>query len=572
MKKNILVLLALLIASLYADTTPPDSNQIVTQPPEVTLYNSVKSNQGLSQDHFTEWLTLLDTSESPQRDTLFSSVKQFGTPAFIPLLNSYKNGQLTFENGYYVIYTMKKAPDGAVNYIPTTVTFDSSSTPKKLSTVTRISNDNIKALRSDRRSISNVIQILSLTSPDITIQRNAITSVTDKMDITLLPFLYKIESTIPYKNREILTESLARLTLAFGTDLEKLDAAFTLGEIGSSRAVGALEKALKAPPADGATGFTHALNTALDKANGYQQIVRIVRDTFSGLSLGSILILMALGLSVIFGLMGVINMAHGEFMMIGAFTTYVVCEAFKIFVPEAYFDLYFIFAIPIAFLVSGFIGYLCEMFLIKHLYGRPFETILATWGLSLVFIQSVRVIFGDTLSLTPPSWLSGGIEIATDLTLPANRVFIIFYCAGAVTLFYLMINKTRLGLLLRATTQDRETANSLGVSVRKIDGLAFSIGAGLAGLAGCVVPLFDKINPSMGQSYVVDSFMVVVLGGVGKIAGAIVGGLGLGFVSKYIEPFMGAVYGKVIVLGLIVLFLQWKPSGLFPAKGRHADD
>lgn len=565
------MLFALLINALYADTPSVESDFIQTSP-EISLCTAVKQHGSFTPEYFTEWVTLLDTSESPDRSALFTSMMQYGSSKMISVLASYKIGQLTYSEGQYTLYTMKKAPGGSISYQPSIVPFSSTTQFPRLKPVSRIPNNALKALRSDRRALSGVIQILSLNSQDIAIQRGAIISVTDKKDPALFSYLKNLEQTIPYKNKTILAESLARITLAFGTDLEKLDAAFILGDIGSARAVGALEKALKESPANTAPGFTTAITTALDKANGYQKWVRIIRDTFSGLSLGSILILLALGLSVIFGLMGVINMAHGEFMMIGAFTTYVVCESFKMFVPEAYFDFYFIFAIPLSFLVSGFIGYLCEMFLIKHLYGRPFETILATWGLSLIFIQTVRVIFGDTLSLTPPSWLSGGVEVAPDIILPANRIFIIFFCAAAVTLFYLMVNKTRLGLLLRATTQDRETANSLGISVRKIDGLAFSIGAGLAGLAGCVVPLFDKINPGMGQGYVVDSFMVVVLGGVGKIAGAIIGGLGLGFTSKYIEPFMGAVYGKVIVLGLIVLFLQWKPSGLFPAKGRHADD
>jgi urea transport system permease protein len=214
----------------------------------------------------------------------------------------------------------------------------------------------------------------------------------------------------------------------------------------------------------------------------------------------------------------------------------------------------------------------CEFAVIRHLYGRPIETLLATWGISLLLIQSVRLIFGDTTSLTPPRWLQGGWEVAPDLVFPLNRVFIIVFCASCVAAVYYLVQRTRFGLLLRATTQDRPIAAALGVPTRWIDGLTFGFGAGLAGLAGAAVPLFDKLNPNMGQGYVVDSFMVVVVGGVGKLAGAITAGSALGFLTKYIEPWLEAVYGKLAVLGLIILFLQWRPSGLFPHRGRLAED
>jgi urea transport system permease protein len=281
---------------------------------------------------------------------------------------------------------------------------------------------------------------------------------------------------------------------------------------------------------------------------------------------------MALGLAVILGLMGVINMAHGEFMMLGAFTAYVVCELFKRYLPPEFFNYYFVCAVPAAFAVTALAGWVCEWALIRHMYGRPLETLLATWGLSLVLIQTIRVLFGDTLALTPPDWFKGSWEVAQDMVFPLNRLFIIIFCACCALLFDLVVQKTKLGLLLRATVQDRDTASSLGVPTRRVDGFTFGLGTGLAGLAGCVIPLYDKINPGMGQGYVVDSFMVVVLGGLGKLAGVIVGGVGLGFLSKFIEPFLQAVYGKAVVLAMIVLFLQWRPAGLFPSHTRLADE
>jgi urea transport system permease protein len=300
--------------------------------------------------------------------------------------------------------------------------------------------------------------------------------------------------------------------------------------------------------------------------------LRIAQHTFAGLSLGSILVLLALGLSIIFGLMRVINLAHGEFMMVGAYTAYVTAEIFKRFAPASLFDAYYLLAIPLAFLIAGAVGWLCEIAIIRHLYGRPIETLLATWGISLLLIQVARLLFGDTTSFTPPRVLQGGWEIVPGLVLPLNRVFIIGFCACAVGMVFYLVYRTRFGLLLQATTQDRPIAASLGVPIRWIDGMTFGLGAGLAGLAGAVVPLYDKINPNMGQSYVVDSFMVVVVGGVGKLAGAVVAGGGLGFLTKYLEPWLQAVYGKLAVLGMIIIFLQWRPSGIFPDRGRLAED
>jgi urea transport system permease protein len=270
--------------------------------------------------------------------------------------------------------------------------------------------------------------------------------------------------------------------------------------------------------------------------------------------------------------MRVINLAHGEFMMIGAYTTYVVTELFKTQLPPWMFDYAYLLALPAAFFAAALVGWLCEVLVIQHLYGRPVETLLATWGISLLLIQIVRLMFGDTTSFTPPSWLQGGWEVRPGLVFPLNRLFIIGFSAICVAGVSLLVRFTRLGLLLRATTQDRPIAAALGVPTRRIDGLTFGLGTGLAGLAGAVVPLFDKLNPGMGQGYVIDSFMVVVVGGVGQLAGAITAGMSLGFATKYIEPWLQAVYGKLAVLGLIILFLQWRPSGLFPDRGRLADD
>jgi len=377
-----------------------------------------------------------------------------------------------------------------------------------------------------------------------------------------------------------VTEALACISIAIGDHNARLAAAKTLGDLDTSRAANVLEKVVSSAHRCGDSELETIAQKSLDAAHSYQSRVRFVENTFAGLSLSSILILLALGLSIIFGLMGVINMAHGEFMMVGAFTTYLVSEGFKRFLPQGAYDYYLIAAVPAAFAMAGLIGFIVEALVIRHLYGRPLDSLLATWGVSLVLIWYARYKFGDTLTVTPPRWMEGGVEVAPDMTFPLNRVYIICFCVICIVTVYLLVNRTKLGLLLRATTQNRDMAAALGIPTRRVDGLTFAFGTGLAGLAGVVVPLYNKINPNIGQEYIVDSFMVVVTGGVGKLAGVIWAGLGLGFLNKYLEALLNyvpavasgaSVVGKVIVLICIVVFLQWRPSGLFPPKGRMSD-
>jgi urea transport system permease protein len=297
----------------------------------------------------------------------------------------------------------------------------------------------------------------------------------------------------------------------------------------------------------------------------------LIQNLFSGVSLGSILILMALGLAVIFGLMGVINMAHGEFMMIGAYATYLVQVFFVSWFPAAS-GWFLAFSFPAAFLAAGAMGMLIEATIIKRLYGRPLETLLATWGVSLLLIQIARTIFGDLTAVQTPPFLGSGWEILPGLVLPYNRLFIIVLTTAIVTGMTLLFFKTTLGMKVRAVTQNRAMSACLGVRTRRLDCVTFGIGTGIAGVAGCALTQIGNVDPGMGQNYIVDSFMVVVTGGVGKLVGAVFAGFGIGTLNKFLEPFFQAVYAKVILLGLVILFLQWRPSGLFPAKGRHEDN
>ncbi len=292
---------------------------------------------------------------------------------------------------------------------------------------------------------------------------------------------------------------------------------------------------------------------------------------FTGISLGSILLLVALGLAITYGLMGVINMAHGELMMIGAYATYVVQGLFRQYLPSM-FDAYLLVAIPASFLAAALVGAVLERLVLRHLYGRPLETLLATWGISLVLMQGVRSIFGaQNVGVENPSWMSGGVQLLANLSLPYNRLVIIGFALFVLVGMTLLISKTRLGLFVRGVTQNRPMASALGVNTARIDTYAFSLGCGIAGLAGCALSQIGNVGPDLGQSYIVDAFMVVVLGGVGQLAGTVYAAMGLGLMNKLLEGVAGAVLAKIAVLVFIIVFIQKRPQGIFAMKGRSAE-
>lgn len=292
---------------------------------------------------------------------------------------------------------------------------------------------------------------------------------------------------------------------------------------------------------------------------------------FSGFSTASILLLAALGLAITYGLLGVINMAHGELIMIGAYTTYVVQSLFKTYLGS-YVDWYLIAAIPAAFLVSALIGMLIERTVIRPLYGRQLETLLATFGVSLILMQLVRMIFGaQNVEVSNISWLSGGIALSPSLMLPYNRIAIIVFTVAVLLLLVHLLNKTRFGLFVRAVTQNRQMARAVGIRSSRIDMLAFGLGSGLAGLAGCALAQVGNVGPDLGQNYIIDAFLVVVVGGVGQVWGAVLAALGLGISGTVLEIGMGAVLAKIILLVLVILFIQKRPQGLFAIKGRFVE-
>ncbi len=428
----------------------------------------------------------------------------------------------------------------------------------------------------ERIAVKDAIVRLRLSDADTDARLNAVVKVGDGDNTNLIPALKaRLELEQNAKVRTAIEESIALLQLSDPESKpEELEKAIAkLGQLTSGRALSKLKDLKKSTKL---TQLQKPIDDAVATIESHESFGRGVSYVFSGLSLGSILVLMALGLSIIFGLMGVINMAHGELMMIGAYATYLTQRGFEAamanhWLPASAFNWYFVLAIPISFLASALVGYLMERLIIRHLYGRPLETLLATYGISLILIQLVRLQFGDNIAVNSPTWLQGGAEIVQGVVLPYNRIFIIAFCIVCIVGMYLIIGKTNLGLLLRATTQNRNMAAALGVQTRKIDGYTFALGAGLAGLAGCALTQIGGVTPDMGQNYIVDSFMVVVTGGVGKLAGAIWAGMTLGCLNKVLEPLFQAVWAKVLILLFVVVFIQWRPSGFFPAKGRHAD-
>ncbi|WP_434643611.1 urea ABC transporter permease subunit UrtB [Achromobacter piechaudii] len=314
-----------------------------------------------------------------------------------------------------------------------------------------------------------------------------------------------------------------------------------------------------------------AAATALKQIDRHLATIEWAGNLFYGVSLGSVLLLAALGLAITFGLMGVINMAHGELLMIGAYVTYVVQTLFRAWLP-AWLDWYVVAALPLAFVVTALVGMALERTVIRWLYGRPLETLLATWGISLMLMQGVRTLFGaQNVEVGNPSWMSGGITVLGGLVLTYNRLVIIGFAFFVVFLVWVLLNHTRLGLFVRAITQNRRMADCVGVPTGRIDMLAFGLGSGIAGLAGVALSQLGNVGPDLGRGYIVDSFMVVVLGGVGQLAGTVIAALGLGGVNKFLEPYAGAVMAKITILVLIVLFVQKRPQGLFAPRGRSVE-
>src|SRR5216117_1785210 len=409
-----------------------------------------------------------------------------------------------------------------------------------------------------------------LASPDAETRRGAAVKLGYQADAGAAAVVEAAIAREPVERvRHALRESLALIRLAHGDPAVRILAAQSLGALHSSDAMPVLQKL--AADASASPAEREAATQAIRQIERWNLLVRTVETVFQGASLASILLLMALGLAIVFGLMGVINMAHGELMALGAYSTFVVQNVFRARWPE-WFDAYFVVALPVSFVVAALVGVVLERGVIRRLYGRPLETLLLTWGASLIIQQGLRLWFGAAnVDVSSPSWLSGGFALMTGLTLPFNRLFIIALASVSVAGMYWLLFRTDRGLTIRAVTQNRGMSSCLGVRAGVVDAVTFGLGAGLAGLAGAALTQVGNVGPSLGQNYIVDSFMVVVTGGVGKLAGTILAAAGIGGLNKGIEPALGAVFAKVAILVAVMIFLQRRPAGLFATRGRSAE-
>ncbi|WP_053844907.1 urea ABC transporter permease subunit UrtB [Paracidovorax avenae] len=420
-----------------------------------------------------------------------------------------------------------------------------------------------------RGEFDTALASLQLMSPDAAQRRAAIDALKDESDEARLPLIDKALAAEREPGLKARLEAIrARIQLSASDPAQRQLAAQALAGSGNPATRTVLLEQLRN---EQDPKVRAALDSALKAVEARLQWGERLGALFSGLSLGSILLLVALGLAITYGLMGVINMAHGELMMIGAYATYVMQGLFQKYLPGA-FDWYLVAAVPVAFLASALMGAVLERGVIRFLYGRPLETLLATWGISLVLQQLVRSVFGaQNVGVENPAWMSGGVPVLENLQLPWNRLVIVAFAFAVLGGVAFLIGRTRLGLFVRGVTQNRPIASCMGVNTARVDTYAFALGSGIAGLAGCALSQVGNVGPDLGQGYIVDSFMVVVLGGVGQLAGTVYAALGLGVLNKFLEGWTGAVLAKIAVLVFIIIFIQKRPQGIFAVKGRTAD-
>ncbi|MGG1946471.1 urea ABC transporter permease subunit UrtB [Trinickia sp. NRRL B-1857] len=426
-----------------------------------------------------------------------------------------------------------------------------------------------------RNKVAHALAGVQLASPDLDVRRRAADALLANPDPSMKALVEaaRAKETDPTLKRRL--DVLWATTALTDPDATKRLEAVQLLAARHDLELYPLLRPLVAQRADGTfvepdAHVRAAAQRGIDALDAITRNGRIAGTLFAGISLGSVLLLAALGLAITYGVIGVINMAHGEFLMIGAYATYVVQNAFRHYAPGA-FDWYPLAAVPASFIAAALVGIALERLVLRRLYGRPLETLLTTFGASLVLMQATRTLFGaQNVQVTNPDWMTGGVTVMQNLVLPYNRIVILAFSLAVVAIAWAVLTRTRLGLFVRAVTQNRTMAACVGVKTAFVDSYAFAFGAGIAGLGGCALSQIGNVGPDLGQSYIVDSFMAVVLGGVGQLAGTVLGSFGLGILTKAIEPISGAVLAKIAVLVLIVLVIQKRPQGLFALKGRSA--
>ena len=496
----------------------------------------------------------------PERAEVIGAIARTGDERAVPVLEALGAGELHLrkEGGAILRVTGRSRSQQGFDAL----------TGEALGPVEARSTEEIRVNNSLRRTIRAAIGVLTLMHDDPARRMGAAQAAFSAADPEMIPTLAEVLASEPdAKVAAALEQAIAVAVLNSDAPVaERVAAVDVVAGAPTAAALAALTPlrgAAQPEVADAATAAVEGIE-ARKALWGHAQ------NVWFGLSLGSVLLLAAVGLAITFGVMGVINMAHGELIMLGAYTTFMVQQVIRTNAPHL-FDWSLAIAAPLAFLVAGGIGVAIERGIVRHLYGRALETLLATWGVSLILQQTVRTIFGPTnREVGNPSWMSGAFQLG-ELTITWNRFYIIIFALAVFAGLLLLLRRTPLGLQMRAVTQNRAMAAEMGIRTGRVDALTFGLGAGIAGLAGVALSQIDNVSPNLGQAYIIDSFLVVVFGGAGNLWGAFAAAFSLGVLNKFMEPWVGAVLAKILILVFIILFIQKRPRGLFPQRGRAVE-
>ena len=512
--------------------------------------------------------TLGELREATYSDkaTIVERLGKTGHPSTQAVLTAFLEDRLYFRNGDQKVFLTKTAEGDPLNLIDPISLKDAGSSPADA--LTKIGSNN--GLRSTLRA---TVAHFALANPDPAVRLAAVREMSKALNdpaIAALQEGLKVETNAGVKKEMATALALAALDGSDGT--ARVAAVETLKQSVSqdvrNRLALLLDKNSDGSFAEKDDNVRKAAASAVGTIDSWRSFYSGIQTLFFGLSLGSVLVLIAIGLAITFGVMGVINMAHGELMMLGAYTTYVV----QMVMPE-HIGISVLVAVPAAFIVAGLTGVIMERTIIRFLYGRPLETLLATFGVSLILQQAVRSIFSaNNRSVVTPEWMSGSLQVNDALAITYNRLYIVIFALFVFALILLVLKRTRLGLDIRAVSQNRSMAKAMGIRTEWVDAMTFGLGSGIAGVAGVALSQLTNVGPNLGQSYIIDSFMVVVFGGVGNLWGSLIGGMSMGAVNELLEPYVGAVLAKILVLVALILFIQRRPRGLFPQTGRAADD
>ncbi len=522
--------------------------------------------QSVDNSTFLATLGELREASYSDKEAIVERLSKTGHPSVRAVLTAFLDDRLYFRNSDQQVFVVKSADADPLTLVDPLSLKETGSAPAD--GLTKIGTNN--GLRSVLRS---TVARFALSSPEVSVRLDAVREMSKSLDdatAALLRQRLTAETDSSVKN-EIAT-ALALSALDGANPADRLGAVQTLSHSLSqdvrNRLALLLDKAPDGSFAEKDENVRRAATAAVGTIDGWRTFYSGIETLFFGLSLGSVLVLVAIGLAVTFGVMGVINMAHGELMMLGAYTTYVV----QLVMPN-HIGMSILVAIPAAFLVAGLTGVVMERTIIRLLYGRPLETLLATFGVSLILQQAVRSIFSaNNRSVITPEWMSGSMRLNDALSITYNRLYIVVFTLIVFLLILLVMKRTRIGLDIRAVSQNRTMAKAMGIRTEWVDAATFGLGSGIAGVAGVALSQLTNVGPNLGQSYIIDSFMVVVFGGVGNLWGSLIGGMSMGAVSELLEPYAGAVLAKIFVLVGLILFIQRRPRGLFPQTGRAVDD